>query len=223
MKMCQGSWCIALAAGAVGFGSALMLGAGEPDKNMKPHSKPAGKDMSHAQPMPEMTEAQKKEMEAWMAAGTPGKMHEKLGFFAGNWNAEVTSHHDGQTDVTKGSMKSEPMYDGRFIMSKFEGSMMGMPFQGTAIMGFNNVTQEFEQFWIDSMMTSMALNTGTIDTAGKKMTLTGDYECPMDHKQKSSRWVTTITGPDSYTMELYYPNPEGKEELVMVNSYKRMK
>lgn len=211
MKNRQGTLCIALVAGAVGFGTALMLGAGDPDKGKAPHGQP------------QMTPEMQKMMEAWEAASKVGPMHEKLNFFAGNWNCDVEEMWGGNTQKSKGSMTSESIYGGRFIMSKYQGEMMGAPFMGTAVMGYNNASKMYETLWFDSMSTGMALSTGSMDTAGKKLSMSGETVCPMTGKPMTCRSTTTITGPDSYTMEFYHPNMEGKEELAMVINYKRAK
>lgn len=158
-----------------------------------------------------------------MAAATPGAMHEKLAYFAGKWNCEVTSHHGGNTETTKGTMVGESMYGGRFVFSKFEGTMMNMPFQGTSVMGYNNASKQFESLWFDSMSTGMMMSMGTMDAAGKKMNFSGETMCPLENKLKTCREVTTITSPDSYTMEFYHPNAEGKEELGMQINFSRVK
>lgn len=227
MRICQGSWCVALVAGAVGFGAALMLGAGEPEKTKPGQPQPTtGQKQgapAHGHPMPQMTEQQKREMEAWMAAGTPGPMHEKMAWFVGKWDAEVESNHDGMTDRSTGSMVTEPMWDGRFNKSKFNGAMMGMPFEGIAIAGYNNAAKRFETIWVDSMMTAMSFSTGTVDAAGKKFSFTSEGMCPVRNKMITCRTVETITGPDSYVMEFYHPNREDKEELAMTIRFKRAK
>lgn len=218
MKNGQCSWCVALIAGAAGFGAAVMLGAGEPEKKATPAQAPA-----HAQPGGhEMTPEQQREMEAWMAACTPGEMHKKLEYFAGKWTCEVKSYH-GPTEVTTGTMTGEMMHDGRFVMSHFKGTMMDHPFEGTSVMGYNNASKKFENVWFDSMNTAMGFSTGAMDAAGKKMSLSGETMCPVDNVMKRCRSVTTIVDADNYTMEFFQAGKDGKEELGMEIAFKRAK
>ena len=40
-------------------------------------------------------------------------------------------------------------------MEESEGEMMGMPVKGIGITGYNNMTQEYESYWIDNLGTGM--------------------------------------------------------------------
>ena len=79
-------------------------------------------------------------MKAMMEAGTPGEPHKMLAKSNGTWSADVT-HWMGDGAAPQkatGTSVNTMIYGGRYQQSKFSGKMMGMPFEGTAIMGYDN-------------------------------------------------------------------------------------
>src|SRR5205809_925696 len=74
------------------------------------------------------------------AAGTPGPAHKALQALAGNWKAEVKCWMDpaGPPEVTPGTAKVNLTFNGRFLEEEFHGQMMGRPFTGRTLMGFDN-------------------------------------------------------------------------------------
>jgi hypothetical protein len=216
MANCKLCW-VAAGAAAIGFASALMLGAGEPDKGMTGHAAGKAKDAAHQAMDP------KAMMEACEKAGTPGEMHKKLEYFAGKWDTECSEMWMGETTVTKGTCFAEKMWDGRYIKSEYKGSMNGKPFTGISYTGYNNAGKEFQSTWMDSMGTAMMLSTGKMDDSGKSWTYTGECNCPMTGQKMGMREVVTIIDANSYKFDMYMPGPEGKEMLGMTIMYKRAK
>ena len=53
------------------------------------------------------------------------------------------------------------------------------------------------------------------DETGKKCTWTADMIDPMSGKKMTTRQVTTLTDADHFTMEMYNPDPSGKEMKSM--------
>lgn len=217
---------VTICAAGLGFAGALMLGAGEPA------AKPAvGKPkdaVQHAaddamKGMPPMSPKEMEAMQKCIEAGTMGEMHKKLEYFNGPWNAEVSMIMGGHTTTSKAKCTGEKVFDGRYIKSMFEGDMMGQPFHGVSHIGYNNASQKFETSWIDSMGTGMMLMTGTLDAAGKVYSFAGEYHCPIQNKLVAQREITTIIDANTYRMDFYMPNLEGKEEMQMSITYKRAK
>jgi hypothetical protein len=191
-------------------------------------SKPEqGKKNAHAaQPagdkkgeMPAMGDEEK----AWMEAGTPGKMHEWIAKGAGEWDCTVKMMMPEQpVQESKGKMSVKMVFDGRFSHGSFSSDFMGMPFQGVATLGYNNVTQKFEGTWIDSMSTGTMFMTGTLDAEGKSLTLIGEFADPMTKKMIQQRNVSTFKG-DNQMVDEFYHKKDGKEAKVMEITYTRSK
>ncbi len=161
-------------------------------------------------------------MEAWMKAGEPGPHHQYLAKLEGTWKAEVSfwMYPGGEAHTHVGTMKNTMMWD-RYLVSDYEGEMDGIPFQGRATWGYNNISKRFESNWIDSMSTMIANGVGTCNEDGTvfntKMTM---YD-PMTGDKKTTRDVFTIHGPDKHTMETFDKGPDGKEFKSMQIVYTR--
>src|SRR5450755_1206864 len=87
-------------------------------------------------------DADKAEMMKKMeAAGTPGPAHKALEAFAGNWKAEVKTwcEPDGPPNVSQGTAKASWILNGHFLQAEFHGEMMGKPFIGQTLIGYDNI------------------------------------------------------------------------------------
>lgn len=103
------------------------------------------------------------QQKAWMEYATPGEVHKMIAQSNGKWNATTTSWMAPETEpmVSEGSCDNEMIMDGRYQLSKYKGTMMGMPFEGMGILGYDNAKEEFTNTWIDNM------GTGTMTMKGK--------------------------------------------------------
>ncbi len=172
------------------------------------------------QPDPaKMTEMMKK-MEA---AGTPGDHHKALNPLIGEWKAEVKAYMspDGPPVVSNGTSKSDWVLDGRFVSEEFKGMVMGKPFQGMGLTGFDNVKQKYVSTWMDTMSTAMMNSEGTADEAKKVFTFTSKMDCPMTgEKDMPVKLVLRITSQDNHTFEMHDPR-KGEKSKTMEITYTR--
>jgi hypothetical protein len=168
------------------------------------------KDDAKQQPMDPM-------MKAWIDANSPTKDHEVLKKMAGQWECEIksTMAPGAPTSESKGMMISRVEMEGRYLYGSYRGDMHGMKFTGLALWGFNNGSKKYECTWIDSVSTGQFRTEGTLDAAGKVLTLTGTYVDPMSGKSKNVRQVYEFTEDGKYTSKFYETGPDGKEFLGM--------
>jgi hypothetical protein len=165
-------------------------------------------------------------MEAMMKAGTPGAEHKTLAAMTGKYDAEVTMKMapDAPEMKSKGKETNEMILGGRYIKSDYAGDMMGMPFNGTSLSGYDNTKKKFVSVWADSMSTSLMVSEGTADASGKVITFTGECPCPTEGgKLKAFRQVMTITDADHHEMDMYSAGPDGKEFRGMHIAFTRAK
>ena len=113
------------------------------------------------------------------------------------------------------------LMDGRYIQEESTGEMMGMPFHGLGVTGYDNVTKKFVSTWMDNMGTGIMMSEGTADAAGKVITFTGSMADPMTGKLKKYRMVTTVADDDHHVFEMYIKDPAGKEYKSMEITYER--
>jgi hypothetical protein len=165
------------------------------------------------------------DMQAMMAAATPGEMHKHLQSDVGKWTCQTKSWMGPNTDPIESTGTSEvtPLMDGRFVKCEMKGEMPGMgPFNGLAIYGFDNITQKFTSVWLDNFATGMMKGTGKLSKDGK--TLSWEYEgyCPLTKKPIVMREVETTIDANTKKLEMFGPDPKtGKEFKMMEIALKR--
>jgi len=124
--------------------------------------------------------------------------------------------------VGKVSAEFKMLKDGRYLQQEFKGEMMGKPFTGTGIIGFDRVTGKYANTWIDNFTTSLFYSTGTSKDTGKTLEFTDEHICPMTNQPMKSRSVFKIVDADTLQFEMYEAR-DGKELKGMEMAYKRKK
>lgn len=167
---------------------------------------------------PKMTAEQQAMMEKMTKAATPGPQHEMLKKMAGEWNAKVTSMMDPSQppQVEQSSSTLTMLMDGRYCQEVTSGNMMGQPFSGMGLTGYDNVLGKYVSTWVDNMGTGIMTSVGTPDASGKVITWIGTMSDPVTGKPSRSRMVTTIKDDDHHTFEMYGTPPGGKKEMKMM-------
>jgi len=172
---------------------------------------------------PEMTPEQKAEMEAYMKAGTPGPPHKVLASTAGNYDVKIKHWHEpnGPAMEETGTATRSMELDGRVLVEQFKSSMMGMPYAGQGMMGFDNVSGKYWSTWSDSMSTGLMVTEGTCDDQGKTCTFNGSWNDPIKKGPVKARMTTRRPSPTTEIFELYGPGKDGKEFKMMEITYTR--
>jgi hypothetical protein len=170
---------------------------------------------------PEMTPEQKAEMEAYMKAGTPGAPHRALAATAGNYDLKIKSWHEpgGPAMEDTGTATRTMTLGGRVLVEEVRSSMMGMPYTGQAMMGFDNVTGKYWSTWNDSMSTGIMVTEGTCDADKKACQFTGSWNDPVRKTPVKARMTTRWTSPTTEVFEMYGPARDGKEMKMMEITY----
>jgi len=133
---------------------------------------------------PKMSPEQQAMMEKMAKAAAPGPQHEMLKKMAGEWNAKVTSQMDPSqpAEVEQSSSTLTMLMDGRYCQETTSGNMMGQPFSGMGVTGYDNVLGKFVSTWIDNMGTGIMTSQGTLDKSGKVITWVGSMSDPVTGK-----------------------------------------
>ncbi|MGH9869633.1 MAG: DUF1579 domain-containing protein [Candidatus Polarisedimenticolia bacterium] len=170
---------------------------------------------------PQMTPEQKAEMEAYMKAGTPGAQHKALASSVGSYTLTVKSWHEpgGPAMEEPGTAERTMILDGRVLVEKVSSSMMGMPFMGHGMTGYDNVTGKWWSTWNDSMSTGVMVSEGTCDAQAKNCTFTGSWMDPIKKTEVKARMTTKWTSPTTEVFEMHGPGPDGKEMKMMEITY----
>jgi hypothetical protein len=138
------------------------------------------------------------------AACTPGPAHRALDALVGSWKAEMKCWQEpgGEAQVSKGTAKAAWKFNGRFLEEEFLGEMMGKPFRGQTLLGFDNVKKTFNSVWISDTQTSIFFSEGKGDANSKVITLEGESNCPING-QRAMKTVLRVVSPDKHILEMF--------------------
>lgn len=174
---------------------------------------------------PKMDAAAEAAMMAEMTKmGAPGPEHRMLEAQAGKWKTVSKSWMGpGEPDVSDGTADHEMILGGRFLMSRYHGKMMGQPFEGFSIMGYDRMAKSYNGYWIDTMGTAVyPMLKGTWDEATKAMTFNVEWPNPMGAGTMPYKMVTKLNGSDSMVFLMTMAH-EGKEMPMTEVTYTRVK
>ena len=148
-------------------------------------------------------------MDKMTKAATPGPQHEMFKKMAGDWTTKVKYQMDPSQPAqeSQGASTITTLMDGRYCQEVATGQMMGQPFNGMGITGYDNVMGKYVSTWIDNMGTGIMTSTGTADASGKVITWNGTMSDPVTGKPSKERMVETIVDDSHYTLEMYGTPP----------------
>jgi len=165
------------------------------------------------------------EMAAMMAAATPGPHHQAMTKTVGTWemSSKMWMAPGAPPMESAGTATIEGLMDGRFVMETAKAPMMGMPWEGRGLWGYDNTTKKHIGFWFDSFGTMMMSFEGTCDGACKVLTMKSTYMDPMTKTTKTMKSVSKTVTDDHTVNELYDVAKDGTETKMMEITYKRKK
>jgi hypothetical protein len=167
--------------------------------------------------------SQEEMMKRVEAAGTPGPGHKALQALVGDWKAEVKCWMDpsGAPEVSEGTAKASFTFNGRFLQEDFHGQMMGKPFTGRTLMGFDNTKQTFNSVWVSDTQTSMFTSEGKGENGNKVITMEGKATCPATgRKDIPMKTVLRVINPDKHVLEMF-DGSKGVNAKTMEITYSR--
>ena len=160
-------------------------------------------------------------MKEWQMAMTPGAEHKMLSNVVGEWEGDISMWMDPTQppQISKGTVKYESIFDGRYIIGKFSGKMMDMPFSGMELSGYDNIKKVYFSNWIDNMGTGILYVEGTYDKSSNTYNFTGETVDPSGNKMKV-REVVTVIDKDHSKFEMYMDMGKGEMKSMEI-SYTR--
>ena len=153
-------------------------------------------------------------MELWQKLAQPGEPHKLFAAIAGSYTTHTKEWMEPGKPPTEadGTAESKMLLDGRFLYQEYHGSMMGQPFHGIGIDGYDNMTKKYVTAWIDSMGTGIFIMEGTASADGKTITLKGSHPEPGGGKM-SHRAVWKIQDANKQIFEMYGTHGHGGKEM----------
>jgi hypothetical protein len=164
--------------------------------------------------------------EAMMAKlAQPGVHHEVLKAMVGTWDMAGKSWMSPAVEpaVWDGKAEKKMILGGRYLQEDVHSEMMGQPFTGLGIVGYDNVQNKYIWIWLDDMSTGIMVSEGDADESGKTLTLVGDYVNPMTQLTETAKTVVHVIDNDNHTVDMYMKGPDGAEYKSMEIAYTRAK
>jgi hypothetical protein len=155
-------------------------------------------------------------MEVYRKLGTPSAPHKMLAKLTGTWTTKTKAWMEpGKSPMEgTGTCEQKMILDGRYLQQEYTGEMMGRPFTGINLLGFNNHTKKYVSTWIDSMSTVIYYFEGTASEDGRTITQKCGYNDPV-RGPMLWRSVTRIVNDNAVEYEMYLAPKGGKEERMM--------
>jgi hypothetical protein len=160
-------------------------------------------------------------MEVWKKLATPGEPHKLFAGLAGSWTTQTKEWMEpGKPPMeSTGTAEMKMLLDGRFLFQEYDGQMMGQPFSGVGIDGYDNLTKKYVTAWIDTMGTGIFFMEGTAGADGKTITLRGSHPMPGGGKMTHRAvWKIDANNP---TFEMYGAHGKEKEMKFLEIIYTR--
>lgn len=159
---------------------------------------------------------QEQMMKEWQTYMTPGSEHKLLTSMVGEWEGDITMWMDpSKPENMKGTTKYESVMDGRYIVGKYSGTMMGMPFNGMDITGYDNALKVYQSVWIDNMGTGIMNLEGTYDKTSNSIVYKGKMVVPNGSKV-DVRQVLKIIDKDHSTFEMFVDMGSGETKSMEI-------
>lgn len=161
-------------------------------------------------------------MEKYQKLAAPGEQHKKLAKMEGSWDLRIKTWMgpDQPPAEAKGTSEFRMILGGRFLEQELTSEMMGNPYNGKGLMGYDNVSGKYVNIWMDDMSTSIMLFEGTATPDEKQIIQTSHYDDPIQGPM-DFRTVTTVMDENTLGFEMYSTGKTGKEEKMMEIIYTR--
>lgn len=166
-------------------------GANKPDDQA-----PAGQKM----PTPE-------QMQKMMQSMMPGEHHKALEPYAGTWNTETKMWMGGPGStpmVSTGKSEIKWVLGGRFLLEEHKGTMMGQPYEGIGMYGYDNVRNLYTMSWFSNMATNALHAAGSRPPGTNTTTFYGEMDEPMlGVYGRTVKYVSRLVNNDKVVFEVH--------------------
>jgi hypothetical protein len=146
----------------------------------------------------------------------------------GTWDANVKSYMggpDAEPMISKGQEVNTVLSGGLWLLSRFQGDIGGMKFEGQGQFGYDTLKKKYVGTWIDSMSPTISILEGTYDPKTRTMTYVGDGVDAVTKSKYTQKMVTTVKDDNTRVFSLYMKFDEtgGKEAKVIEITYTKRK
>jgi hypothetical protein len=172
-------------------------------------------------------DAMAKAMAEFARISMPNEHHERLAESVGTWDvaSKFWMAPGMPPQETKAESIIEPILGGRYIQEQYTGTvqMPGMEpqsFTGMGIFGYDVAKEQYVGIWADTMSTAPMMTAGQYDQATKTITLSCEFDCPMQGPS-TMKMTHTKVSPNEFIVTGYQTPQGGEETKIMELTYTR--
>jgi len=151
--------------------------------------------------------------------------HDRLKPFAGIFSAVIKLFRgSGEPMISTGTMVNDWVLGERYLRQTFAGDPVDgshQAFAGVGFWGFDPARGVYQSFWVDNASTTMQIETGTVDAAGKVWTMRGTMLNPQSRETMNKRSIITLQDSDHHLVESFFTVGNGEEFKAMELIYTR--
>ncbi|MCZ6652624.1 MAG: DUF1579 family protein [Planctomycetota bacterium] len=156
--------------------------------------------------MPAMSAEEMAHMQEYMKLMQPGEAHKHLHFYVGVWDTVSKVWMGGpgtEAMESTGTSTFKSVLGGNWIMEDHTGSMMGMPYLGMGMMGYDNYKNLYVGTWFSNMGTEMLQMAGSRNPKTGVVTMYGAMDEPqLSVHSRTVKYVMTPTDEDHFTFAI---------------------
>ncbi len=155
----------------------------------------------------------------------PTEQHKWLDQLVGEWEtSSEATFAPGMPPLKCEGKETVRKLGGFFTVSEHVGNFTGTEFTGVMTLGYDAEQKKYIGTWVDSMTNHMWHYVGTMDDAGKVLTLEAEGPNPLAAGKKTKfRDVIEIKSKDHKVMTSSMLGEDGKWVEFMTANYKRKK
>jgi hypothetical protein len=156
----------------------------------------------------------------------PTKEHKEMARDVGVWDAETSLRvTPDAAPVNSKGVETVKMMGEFWLVSTFEGEMMGQPFHGQSQTTYDPLKKKFVGTWIDTMAPTLNTLEGDYDAETHTLTMMMNGVDPMTSKPMKWKTITRYESDDAKTFEMHLPveGQEGQWWKSFEIKYKRRK
>lgn len=174
---------------------------------------------------PQMSAEMAERMANWERYNALGPEHAQFKEMVGEYNADMLWWMEPNTPpmTFKGKAKFELILDGHYLKQTYTcPDMMGTPYTGIGIEGYDRFAKRYVSIWLDNMSNSIMMQYGKCSESGKVCTYYGrEHDSSTGELDKVVKAVLSHDG-DVPVFSMYELRPDNTEFKGMEIRYKRV-
>lgn len=153
----------------------------------------------------------------------PQKEHAWLEQLAGEWEADIEALVPGQEPLKSKGTESVRKIGGFWVLAENKSEFQGQPFTGLLTLGYDAGKETYVGTWIDSMTGYLWTYEGTVDPAGKVLTLKTKGPSHTPGELAKFKEVLELKSKDHKVFTSYIEGENGEWTRMMTINYRRKK